>query len=125
MSSGSASSAVAALLRPDNLAHGAGSMVTAISAMVMVAAFIAAMATPLIGLDTTAFIAGMATLPIGHDTTAMVTVAVMAMVVAVAGRPEVMRSGEVSASPFDCKRGLTSTRSSASSEIFPEHHGTV
>jgi hypothetical protein len=90
-----------------------GSMVTAISAMVMVAAFIAAMATPLIGLDTSAFIAVMATLPIGHDTTAMVTVGVMAMVVAVAGRPEVMRSGEVSASPFE-NPGLTSTRSSAS-----------
>ena len=72
-----------------------GLLVTAITAMAMVVAFIAAMATPLIGLDTTAFIAVMATHPIGHDTTAMVTVAVMAMVVAAAGKLKVMRSGEV------------------------------
>jgi hypothetical protein len=80
-----------------------GLLVIAITAMAMVAAFIAAMATPLIGLDTTDFIAVMATPLISHDTTAMVTVAVMAMVVAVAGRPEVMRMGEVLAYPYDLR----------------------
>jgi hypothetical protein len=80
-----------------------GLLVIAITATAMVAAFIAAMVTPLIGLDTTAFIAVMATHPIGHDITAIVTVAVTVMVVVVAGRPEEMRMGEVLASPYDLR----------------------